>query len=289
MNASMSLFCAESERRYECYNEAMEETPAQPPSPSSPTVSLDCSEISGPIFQARLWVLREGGDFTSNCDWIERLAWVTRSGSLVYFSMSEKRSCIYFTSDDLSRARIKKLRAHNRRPWSFQVLCTPAPEDGRGLCLCYATRKFAAESEEALESWIRVLTAAGRISINSKIGSQPEISDPWSQIATVSSSRSEHAIANSSYAWSIPIQPLKEEHIDASTCVCDNLCGLCWSSAPSWKEVSKREWGNEGYHFGDVTRLLIYLLCGLSPFCGLCVHRNVALQTPGEGHLSVMD
>lgn len=112
-------------------------------------VEEDAKEQFMPIFKAKLWKLKADGDRSKEEDWFEREMWVSKNGSLVYYSKKEERDLVYYTSADLTRAKYEKVpAAQSCKPFTFQVIL---PEvDG----LQFAPGDFAAETEELRAQWI---------------------------------------------------------------------------------------------------------------------------------------
>mmetsp|Transcript_46571 Transcript_46571/g.73603 ORF Transcript_46571/g.73603 Transcript_46571/m.73603 type:complete len:144 (+) Transcript_46571:2-433(+) len=103
-----------------------------------------------PIFKDVLWKVRAGGDRMSAADWFQREAWLSRNGSLVYWSVREHRELVYYSSADIHRAQIVNLdNGASFKPWSFQVKLPI--DDGMEI----APGEFAAESEEMRNRWIQ--------------------------------------------------------------------------------------------------------------------------------------
>merc|ERR550537_788046 len=75
-----------------------------------------------PVFKAKLWKLKAEGNKMSDEDWFEREMWLSKNGSLVYYSKKEDKDLVYYTADDLARATIKPLTSDESvKPWPFQI------------------------------------------------------------------------------------------------------------------------------------------------------------------------
>lgn len=107
-------------------------------------------DMCEPIFKGTLWKLKVEGDPMQRQDWFQREMWLTRNGSLVYFSAKEGRALIYYTSSDVARASLRLLGPDAACvPWVFSV--TLPPSDG----IEFAPGEFAAESEEMRDRWLQ--------------------------------------------------------------------------------------------------------------------------------------
>merc|ERR1719231_1441464 len=84
-----------------------------------------------PVFKASLWKLKQDGDMKKPEDWFEREMWVSKNGSLVYWSKREEKDLIYYTHSDLVKAEVNtvddSLLAETRRN-GFEVRLSP--QDG---------------------------------------------------------------------------------------------------------------------------------------------------------------
>jgi len=102
-----------------------------------------------PTFKGMLWKKKADGDRMCENHWFEREVWLSRNGSLVYWSHKEHRELIYYTHADVVGAELKLIpRESTCHPWAFQV-CLPA-SDG----VEFAPGEFAAETEEMRDKWI---------------------------------------------------------------------------------------------------------------------------------------
>merc|ERR1719263_2635537 len=103
-----------------------------------------------PVFKTTLWKVKGAGDRMAEDHWFEREVWLSRNGSLVYWSHKEHRELIYYTTEDVLKAEIKLIDNETSfKPWAFQV-CLP-PADG----VEFAPGEFAAESEEMRSRWMQ--------------------------------------------------------------------------------------------------------------------------------------
>lgn len=102
-----------------------------------------------PVFKANLWKLKAEGDRKKADDWFEREMWISKNGSLVYYSKKEERDLVYYTSADLLRASYTKIpSADSHKPFTFLV---NLPKSGD---VEFAPGEFAAETSDLREKWI---------------------------------------------------------------------------------------------------------------------------------------
>lgn len=103
-----------------------------------------------PVFKAILWKVKAEGDRMKAEDWFEREMWISKNGSLVYWSKKEERELVYYTADDLIKATLRLIANDSScRPWSFQVQL-PGTQD-----IEFAPGEFAAETEEMRSKWMQ--------------------------------------------------------------------------------------------------------------------------------------
>lgn len=107
-----------------------------------------------PLFKAKLWKLKSGGDPAKPGDWFERDMWTSRNGSLVYYSPKDGRDLVYYTSADVAGAKVHRAPDGRAcRPFAFTVELAPA--DG----VLFDPGEFAAESEEMRSRWMEALSS----------------------------------------------------------------------------------------------------------------------------------
>merc|ERR1740138_108691 len=112
----------------------------------------DSQDLHEPVFKAQLWKVKGDGDRKNDGHWFKRDMWLSKNGSLVYFSKKDERELVYYTHSDVAKAKVTKIpNEESGRPWSFQV-CLPG-HDG----VEFSPGEFAAESEEMREQWLREL------------------------------------------------------------------------------------------------------------------------------------
>eukprot|EP00747_Dinoflagellata_sp_TGD_P136652 gnl/TRDRNA2_/TRDRNA2_175580_c1_seq2.p1 gnl/TRDRNA2_/TRDRNA2_175580_c1~~gnl/TRDRNA2_/TRDRNA2_175580_c1_seq2.p1 ORF type:complete len:712 (+),score=158.56 gnl/TRDRNA2_/TRDRNA2_175580_c1_seq2:61-2196(+) len=126
---------------------------------------LDQSESKDkfqPVFKDVLWKVKTNGDSMGADSWFEREMWITKNGSLVYWSKKEKQELVYYTSSDLAHADITKVPdGQSYRPFAFQVQL----REGEGIE--FTPGEFAAVSAEARDKWIKELQQCKEISLKS--------------------------------------------------------------------------------------------------------------------------
>lgn len=106
-----------------------------------------------PSFKAKLWKLKTGGDRSKNEDWFLREMWISRNGSLVYYSERDNRDLIYYTAADVSKCKIREIAEAegSAKPNAFMVQLAPA----NGVE--FDPGEFAAETEDMRKQWIAEL------------------------------------------------------------------------------------------------------------------------------------
>eukprot|EP00930_Biecheleria_cincta_P059873 TRINITY_DN45589_c0_g1_i1.p1 TRINITY_DN45589_c0_g1~~TRINITY_DN45589_c0_g1_i1.p1 ORF type:complete len:701 (-),score=151.00 TRINITY_DN45589_c0_g1_i1:124-2226(-) len=103
-----------------------------------------------PVYKAKLWKLKAEGNRQRTGDWFEREMWISKNGSLVYWSKKEDRELVYYTMDDIAKSTINYIPNEECcLPWAFQVQL-PASGD-----LEFTPGEFAAETEELRDTWIK--------------------------------------------------------------------------------------------------------------------------------------
>jgi serine/threonine protein kinase len=102
-----------------------------------------------PVYKAKLWKLKAEGNKMKDEDWFEREMWLSKNGSLVYFSKKEDKDLVYYRPDDLARAEYKKLdNSTASKPFPFQIQLAGTND------MEFAPGEFAAGSEELRDTWI---------------------------------------------------------------------------------------------------------------------------------------
>jgi hypothetical protein len=102
-----------------------------------------------PYYRGRLWKLKTDGDRRAQSDWLLRDMWLSKNGSLVYWSQRDERELIYHTSIQISRASIIRAVGIDVCKSNAFYIRLPATGD-----LHTSPSFFAAESNEMLEQWI---------------------------------------------------------------------------------------------------------------------------------------
>eukprot|EP00747_Dinoflagellata_sp_TGD_P100993 gnl/TRDRNA2_/TRDRNA2_168212_c0_seq4.p1 gnl/TRDRNA2_/TRDRNA2_168212_c0~~gnl/TRDRNA2_/TRDRNA2_168212_c0_seq4.p1 ORF type:complete len:701 (+),score=150.23 gnl/TRDRNA2_/TRDRNA2_168212_c0_seq4:87-2105(+) len=107
-----------------------------------------------PVFKAKLWKVKGEGDRMKAEDWFEREMWISKNGSLVYYSKKEERELVYYTQADLSRAVIEKV-PDNQSCKKFTFLVKLPPSEG----VEFAPGEFAASTQGEQDDWLREFQA----------------------------------------------------------------------------------------------------------------------------------
>lgn len=108
------------------------------------------SDAYSPTFKGVIWKVKAEGDRMKEEDWFQREMWIARNGSLVYLSKKEERELVYYTADDIARAKFLEVdNSQSFRPWAFQVQLPPTED------IEFAAGEFAAETEEMRSAWIQ--------------------------------------------------------------------------------------------------------------------------------------
>jgi len=106
-----------------------------------------------PRFKGFLWKLKADGDVDVTEDWISREFWLSKNGSLVYWSAREERELVYYTAPDIAHATVcavsETASASPPNSWRFQVRLAPTGE------VELTAGEFAAESKELREAWLQ--------------------------------------------------------------------------------------------------------------------------------------
>mmetsp|Transcript_88675 Transcript_88675/g.156998 ORF Transcript_88675/g.156998 Transcript_88675/m.156998 type:complete len:664 (-) Transcript_88675:123-2114(-) len=115
-------------------------------------VEEDAKEQFAPVFKAMLWKLKADGNRMEPQDWFEREMWVSKNGSLVYYSKKEERDLVYYTTADLMRATYTHVDADKSiKPNTFQIKLPSA--DG----FEFAPGDFSAATAQLRDQWISEL------------------------------------------------------------------------------------------------------------------------------------
>lgn len=112
-------------------------------------VDGDNAEDFTPVFKAKLWKLKAEGDKKKADEWFEREMWISKNGSLVYYSKKEERDLVYYTTADLYRATYTKVADKDSAKPNTFLVTLPKSGDTEFEPGC-----FAAETSEMQEKWI---------------------------------------------------------------------------------------------------------------------------------------
>lgn len=113
----------------------------------------DAREEFEPVFKGQLWKLNSGGDPTRTEDWLEREMWLSRNGSLVYWSIKDEHDLVYYTASDIANAVVQPIQdGAVALPFAFQI--RQVAEQG----VEFTPADFAAESAELRDRWLAELS-----------------------------------------------------------------------------------------------------------------------------------
>jgi serine/threonine protein kinase len=113
-------------------------------------VDEDKKDDFAPVFKANLWKLKAEGDKTQKDNWFDREMWISKNGSLVYYSKKEERDLVYYTAADLLRATYTKLeKGESCMPFAFTVAL---PKSGE---IEFEPGVFAADTNELRDTWLK--------------------------------------------------------------------------------------------------------------------------------------
>jgi len=105
-----------------------------------------------PVFKAKLWKVKAEGNRNKEEDWFERDMWLSKNGSLVYWSKKEERELVYYTTEDIMKASFRMITNDDSfRAWAFAVQLPPCDN------VEFAPGEFAAESQEMRDEWLKEL------------------------------------------------------------------------------------------------------------------------------------
>merc|ERR1712232_624678 len=102
-----------------------------------------------PVFKAKLWKLKAEGNKMNDEDWFEREMWLSKNGSLVYFSKKDQKELVYYSSSDVENATLSIQTEESCKPWGFQVQLPT--QNG----IEHMPGEFAAESDEMRTCWMK--------------------------------------------------------------------------------------------------------------------------------------
>lgn len=105
-----------------------------------------------PILRGHLWKLKTGGELHTESDWFERDTWLSKNGSLVYWSQREDRELIYHTSADVRRSSVQRVsNGQACKLWVFELYIPPNHD------FEVSPSFFAAQSMDNVDQWVRAL------------------------------------------------------------------------------------------------------------------------------------
>jgi len=111
-----------------------------------------------PILKGVLWKLNNGENPTDNTQWLKRDIWISRDGSLCYFSHMQQRRLVLADTKELLNAEIDTV-PDCHKPFSFHIRLKGDPLVAAGGA-AKDIMLFACESEQELGMWVDELKNA---------------------------------------------------------------------------------------------------------------------------------
>jgi len=107
-----------------------------------------------PFFKGQLWKLKTEGDPSIESDWLYRDVWLSKNGSLVYWSQKEDRELIYLSSAEVVRVSVTRLKKgeHAAREWAFKLDLPPKKD------LEFSPSFWATDTHEQREHWFKAFS-----------------------------------------------------------------------------------------------------------------------------------
>jgi hypothetical protein len=103
-----------------------------------------------PFFRSLLWKLKIDGDPLEDSHWFRRDTWLSKNGTLAYWSERENQELIHFGRMDMLRLSVRKVS--NKDSAKAWAICLSLPPCGD---LEFSPSLFAAESLEQREEWLQ--------------------------------------------------------------------------------------------------------------------------------------
>jgi len=114
-----------------------------------------CADFK-PIVSGKLWKLKADGNRMHKDDWFERDMWITKNGCLAYWSKRDERSLLYYTVQDIERAKLRTVSDdESSRAHTFQVCLSS--QGG----IEFAPGEFACESDRLRTMWMQEFEKLG--------------------------------------------------------------------------------------------------------------------------------
>jgi serine/threonine protein kinase len=105
-----------------------------------------------PCFKAMLWKLKQDGDVKQADHWFQREMWVSKNGSLCYYSKKQEKNLIYYNHGDLEACTLRELPAGScALEHAFEVKLKAV--DGCD----FEPGVFATDTPELRETWMKEL------------------------------------------------------------------------------------------------------------------------------------
>lgn len=105
-----------------------------------------------PSFKASLWKVRQDGDQKQADQWLQREMWVSKNGSLCYYSKKQEKNLIYYNHADLEHCTIREIPPNGAAlANAFEVILKQV--DGCD----FEPGVFAADTPELKQQWMKEL------------------------------------------------------------------------------------------------------------------------------------
>jgi len=131
------------------------------PQVSTPRVERHRPEDNSPgtpLTKGILWKLNSNGDPMKADHWIRRDMWIAQNHSLCYYSVKENRRLVLIDAAKLSMSTCEPSdEGTTARPYAFKIKCS---EEAQGQAM---THTLAAESDEELQQWLKVVQNTKRM------------------------------------------------------------------------------------------------------------------------------
>lgn len=109
-----------------------------------------------PIVKSKLWKLNADGDRMQESHWLLRDIWISKTGSMVYWSSKNDCELVLYSAADLDKAKVVSMQKPIHGRWAFRVELPSA--NGLG----WIPGEFAVESQELRARWLTEFGATTR-------------------------------------------------------------------------------------------------------------------------------
>lgn len=125
------------------------------------SLQAESADAFQPVVKAPLWKLKSEGDAMREDDWFLREMWLSKNGSLVYFSVRDQKDLMYYTSTDIAQGALRVLEeSESVKPYSFEFQLPS--KNG----VHFAPGLFAAESTRMRDTWMQQFETAKSLQRN---------------------------------------------------------------------------------------------------------------------------